>query len=87
MQVLLFRLEFDSRRIFNHGVIKSLLSEISVAQDLVRERKNQVKAAADGMLRGMPQPDVVARALTEAAAKKAEAEERSQQAAQRCCCR
>ena len=41
-----------------------------VAQELVRDRKSQVKAAADGMVRGMPDPETVARSLSEAAAKK-----------------
>jgi DNA repair protein SbcC/Rad50 len=57
--------------------------KLRIAQDLVRDRKSQVKAAADGMVRGMPDPETVARSLSEAAAKKAEAEERAQQAAHR----
>jgi DNA repair protein SbcC/Rad50 len=57
--------------------------KLRLAQELVRDRKSQVKAAADGMVRGMPDPETVARSLSEAAAKKAEAEERAQQAAHR----
>ncbi|MBA3644806.1 MAG: SMC family ATPase [Gemmatimonadaceae bacterium] len=57
--------------------------KLRLAQELVRDKKSQVKAAADGMVRGMPDPETVARSLSEAAAKKAEAEERSQQAAHR----
>jgi len=57
--------------------------KLRIAQELVRDRKSQVKAAADGMMRGMPDPETVARALSEAAAKKAEAEDRAQQASHR----
>ena len=57
--------------------------KLRLAQELARDRKSQVKAAADGMVRGMPDPETVARSLSEAAAKKAEAEERAQQSAHR----
>ena len=57
--------------------------KLRIAQELVRDRKSQVKAAADGMIRGMPDPETIARALSEAAARKAEAEAGSQQAAHR----
>jgi exonuclease SbcC len=53
---------------------------LRIAQELARGRKAQVKAAADGMMRGMPDSESIARALSEAAARKAEAVQRAEQA-------
>ncbi|HZF73201.1 MAG TPA: SMC family ATPase, partial [Gemmatimonadaceae bacterium] len=57
--------------------------KLRIAQDLTREKRNRVRAAIDGMQRGMPDPEAVLRALAEAASRKEEAEGRAQQAAHR----
>ena len=57
--------------------------KLRIAQELTRERRNRVRAAIDGMQRGMPDPEAVLRSLAEAASRKEEAEARAQQAAHR----
>jgi exonuclease SbcC len=57
--------------------------KLRIAQDLTREKRNRVRAAIDGMQRGMPDPEAVLRSLAEAASRKAEAESRAHQAAHR----
>jgi exonuclease SbcC len=57
--------------------------KLRIAQDLTREKRNRVRAAIDGMQRGMPDPEAVLRSLAEAASRKAEAEGRAHQAAHR----
>jgi exonuclease SbcC len=57
--------------------------KLRIAQDLTREKRNRVRAAIDGMQRGMPDPEAVLRSLAEAASRKAEAEARAHQAAHR----
>src|SRR5687767_6145861 len=57
--------------------------KLRIAQDLTREKRNRVRAAIDGMQRGMPDPEAVLRALAEAASRKEEAEARAHQAAHR----
>src|SRR5207237_6227556 len=43
--------------------------KLRIAQDLAREKRNRVRAAIDGMQRGMPDPEAVLRALAEAASR------------------
>ncbi len=57
--------------------------KLRIAQDLTREKRNRVRAAIDGMQRGMPDPEAVLRSLAEAASRREEAEARAQQAAHR----
>jgi len=57
--------------------------KLRIAQDLTREKRNRLKAAVEGMQRGMPDPEVVLRNLAEASTRKEEAEARAQQAAHR----
>ena len=57
--------------------------KLRIAQDLTREKRNRVRAAIDGMQRGMPDPEAVLRSLAEAASRKADAEARAHQAAHR----
>ncbi len=57
--------------------------KLRIAQDLTREKRNRVRAAIDGMQRGMPDPEAVLRSLAEAASRRAEAEGRAHQAAHR----
>lgn len=57
--------------------------KLRIAQDLTREKRNRLKAAVEGMQRGMPDPEVVLRNLAEASTRKEEAESRAQQAAHR----
>lgn len=57
--------------------------KLRIAQELTREKRNRVRAAIEGMQRGMPDPEVVLRSLAEAASRKDEAEGRAQQAAHR----
>ncbi|HET7612620.1 MAG TPA: SMC family ATPase [Gemmatimonadaceae bacterium] len=57
--------------------------KLRIAQDLTREKRNRVRAAVEGMQRGMPDPEAVLRSLAEAASRKEEAEARAQQAAHR----
>ncbi|MFL5486946.1 MAG: AAA family ATPase [Gemmatimonadaceae bacterium] len=57
--------------------------KLRIAQDLTREKRNRVKAAIEGMHRGLPDPEAVLRSLAEAASRKEEAEARAQQAAHR----
>ena len=57
--------------------------KLRIAQELSREKRNRVRAAIDGMQRGMPDPEAVLRSLAEAASRKAEAERRAHQAAHR----
>ncbi len=57
--------------------------KLRVAQDLTREKRNRVRAAIEGMQRGMPDPEAILRSLAEASSRKADAEARAQQAAHR----
>ena len=57
--------------------------KLRIAQDLTRERRNRVKAAIEGMQRGLPDPEAVLRSLAEASSRKEEAEAKAQQAAHR----
>ncbi|MFL5621968.1 MAG: AAA family ATPase, partial [Gemmatimonadaceae bacterium] len=57
--------------------------KLRIAQDLTREKRNRVRAAIEGMQRGLPDPEAVLRSLAEAASRKEEAEARAQQAAHR----
>ena len=57
--------------------------KLRIAQDLTREKRNRVRAAVEGMQRGMPEPEAVLRSLAEAASRKEEAEARAHQAAHR----
>jgi exonuclease SbcC len=57
--------------------------KLRIAQDLTREKRNRVRAAVEGMQRGMPDPEAVLRSLAEAASRKEEAEARAQQAVHR----
>jgi DNA repair protein SbcC/Rad50 len=57
--------------------------KLRIAQDLTREKRNRVRAAIEGMQRGMADPEAVLRALAEASSRKEEAEGRAQQAAHR----
>jgi len=57
--------------------------KLRIAQELTRDRRNRVKAAIDGMHRGLPDPEAVLRALAEASSRKEEAEAKAQQAAHR----
>src|SRR5881397_1443343 len=51
--------------------------KLRIAQDLTREKRNRLKAAVEGMQRGMPDPEVVLRNLAEASTRKEEAESRA----------
>ncbi len=57
--------------------------KLRIAQDLTRDKRNRVKAAIDGMQRGLPDPEAVLRMLAEASSRKSEAEAKAQQAAHR----
>lgn len=57
--------------------------KLRIAQDLTREKRNRLKAAVEGMQRGMPDPEIVLRNLAEASSRREEAEARAQQAAHR----
>ena len=57
--------------------------KLRIAQDLTREKRNRVRAAVEGMQRGMPDPEAVLRSLAEASSRKEEAEARAQQAVHR----
>ncbi|HJP61501.1 MAG TPA: SMC family ATPase, partial [Gemmatimonadaceae bacterium] len=57
--------------------------KLRIAQDLTRDKRNRVRAAIEGMQRGMPDPEVVLRNLAEASSRKEEAEARAQHAAHR----
>jgi exonuclease SbcC len=57
--------------------------KLRIAQDLTREKRNRLKAAVEGMQRGMPDPEAVLRNLADASARKEEAEARAHQAAHR----
>jgi exonuclease SbcC len=57
--------------------------KLRIAQDLTREKRNRVKAAIEGMQRGLPDPEAVLRSLAEASSRKEEAEAKAQQAAHR----
>jgi exonuclease SbcC len=57
--------------------------KLRIAQDLTREKRNRVRASIEGMQRGMPDPEVVLRALADASSRKEEAEGRAHQAAHR----
>jgi len=57
--------------------------KLRIAQDLTRDRRNRVKAAIEGMQRGLPDPEAVLRSLAEASSRKEEAEGKAQQAAHR----
>src|SRR5688572_23729511 len=57
--------------------------KLRIAQDLTRDRRNRVKAAIEGMQRGLPDPEAVLRSLAEASSRKEEAEAKAQQAAHR----
>jgi exonuclease SbcC len=57
--------------------------KLRIAQDLTREKRNRLRAAIEGMQRGMPDPEAVLRGLADASARKDEAESRAQQAAHR----
>ncbi|HEU4747444.1 MAG TPA: SMC family ATPase [Gemmatimonadaceae bacterium] len=57
--------------------------KLRIAQELTRDKRNRVKAAIDGMQRGLPDPEAVLRALAEASAGKDDAEAKAQQAAHR----
>ncbi|MDP9202090.1 MAG: SMC family ATPase [Gemmatimonadota bacterium] len=57
--------------------------KLRIAQELTRDKRNRVRAAIDGMQRGMPDPEAVLRSLAEAASRKEEAEARAHQAAHR----
>jgi len=57
--------------------------KLRIAQDLTREKRNRVRAAIDGMHRGLPDPEMVLRSLAEAASRKEEAEASAHQAAHR----
>ena len=57
--------------------------KLRIAQELTRDRRNRVKAAIDGMQRGLPDPEAVLRALAEASSRKEEVEARAQQVAHR----
>jgi len=68
----------------NRGQGFALLRRRRVAaQDLTREKRNRVRAAIEGMQRGMPDPEAILRSLAEASSRKADAEARAQQAAHR----
>ena len=55
--------------------------KLRIAQELTREKRNRVKAAIEGMQRGLPDPEAVLRSLAEASSRKDEAEARAQQTA------
>jgi exonuclease SbcC len=57
--------------------------KLRIAQDLTRDKKNRLRAAIDGMHRGMPDPEAVLRSLAEASSRREEAEARAHQAAHR----
>jgi exonuclease SbcC len=57
--------------------------KLRIAQDLTRDKRNRVRAAIEGMQRGLPDPEAVLRSLAEAASRKAEAEAMAHQAAHR----
>jgi exonuclease SbcC len=57
--------------------------KLRIAQDLTRDKRNRVKAAIEGMQRGLPDPEAVLRALAEASSRKEESEAKAQQAAHR----
>ncbi len=57
--------------------------KLRIAQDLTRDKRNRVKAAIEGMQRGLPDPEAVLRALAEASSRKEESEGKAQQAAHR----
>ncbi len=57
--------------------------KLRIAQDLTREKRNRVRAAVEGMQRGMPDPEAVLRSLAEASSRREEAEARAQQAVHR----
>ena len=57
--------------------------KLRIAQDLTRDKRNRVKAAVEGMQRGLPDPEAVLRSLAEASSRKEEAEAKAQQAAHR----
>jgi DNA repair protein SbcC/Rad50 len=57
--------------------------KLRIAQDLTREKRNRVRAAIEGMQRGMPDPEAVLRALAEASSRREEAEARAQSAGHR----
>ncbi len=57
--------------------------KLRIAQDLTRDKRNRVKAAVEGMQRGLPDPEAVLRSLAEASARKEDAEAKAQQATHR----
>ncbi len=57
--------------------------KLRMAQEIAREKRGKVKASVDGMLRGMPDPETILRALAEAQKLKQEADASVEQAAHR----